>query len=68
MCSHDPLDACSCCVQVMVGIFWPSMMTMRAHYVPEDLRSTIINCFRIPLNLFVCIILYNVSAADEGCS
>ena len=65
MYSHDPLDACFCCVQVMVGIFWPSMMTMRAHYVPEDLRSTIINCFRIPLNLFVCIILYNVSAADE---
>jgi hypothetical protein len=48
-------------VQVIVGVFWPSMMTMRAHYVPEEIRSTIINCFRIPLNLFVCIILYNVS-------
>lgn len=24
------------------------------------MRATIINCFRIPLNLFVCIILYNV--------
>mmetsp|Transcript_11407 Transcript_11407/g.24520 ORF Transcript_11407/g.24520 Transcript_11407/m.24520 type:complete len:468 (+) Transcript_11407:55-1458(+) len=49
-----------CVFEVMVGVFWPSMMTMRAHYVPEDLRSTIINFFRIPLNLFVCIILYNV--------
>lgn len=49
-----------CVFEVMVGLFWPSMMTMRAHYIPEDLRSTIINCFRIPLNLFVCIILYNV--------
>lgn len=49
-----------CVFEVMVGVFWPSMMTMRAHYVPEDLRSTILNCFRIPLNLFVCIILYNV--------
>jgi hypothetical protein len=38
------------------------MMTVRAHYIPEELRSTIINCFRIPLNLFVCIILYNVRA------
>ena len=47
--------------QVTVGVFWPSMMTMRAHYVPEDLRSTILNCFRIPLNLFVCVILYNVA-------
>lgn len=49
-----------CIFEVVVGIFWPSMMTMRAHYVPEELRSTIINFFRIPLNLFVCVILYNV--------
>ena len=27
-----------CVFEVMVGIFWPSMMTMRAHYVPEDMR------------------------------
>jgi len=38
------------------------MMKMRATYVPEDLRATIINLFRIPLNLFVCIVLYNVEA------
>jgi len=52
--------AAFCVFEVVVGLFWPSMMTMRAHYLPEDLRSTILNCFRIPLNLFVCIILYNV--------
>jgi uncharacterized membrane protein YgcG len=44
-----------------VGVFWPSMMKMRSQYVPEDVRSTIMNMFRIPLNLFVCVILYNVS-------
>ncbi|GFH18481.1 uncharacterized protein HaLaN_15297, partial [Haematococcus lacustris] len=49
-----------CVFEVIVGVFWPSMMTMRAHYVPEELRATIINCFRVPLNLFVCVILYNV--------
>ena len=43
------------------------MMTMRASYVPEELRSTIINCFRIPLNMFVCIILYNVSVCVCVC-
>lgn len=53
---------CFCAFEVLVGVFWPSMMTMRAVYVPEDLRATIMNCFRIPLNLFVCVILYNVSA------
>uniref|UniRef100_A0A7S0R371 Molybdate-anion transporter n=1 Tax=Chlamydomonas leiostraca TaxID=1034604 RepID=A0A7S0R371_9CHLO len=52
--------AAFCGFEVLVGVFWPSMMTMRAHYVPEELRSTIINFFRIPLNLFVCVILYNV--------
>jgi hypothetical protein len=46
------------------------MMKLRASYVPEEMRSTIINYFRIPLNLFVCIVLYNVSSragAEGGC-
>lgn len=44
-----------------VGVFWPCMMQLRSEYVPEDLRATIINIFRIPLNLFVCVVLSNVS-------
>lgn len=63
--------AAFCAFEVMVGIFWPSMMTMRSAYVPEEMRSTIINFFRIPLNLFVCIVLYNVSlflfCSSKGC-
>ncbi|KAF4349658.1 hypothetical protein F8388_019618 [Cannabis sativa] len=47
----------ACC-----GIFWPSIMKMRSQYIPEEARSTIMNFFRIPLNIFVCIVLYNVSA------
>ncbi|KAG2257575.1 hypothetical protein Bca4012_094744 [Brassica carinata] len=35
---------------------------MRSQYIPEEARSTIMNFFRVPLNLFVCIILYNVDA------
>jgi hypothetical protein len=53
--------AAFCAFEAMVGVFWPSMMTMRSAYVPEEMRSTIINFFRIPLNLFVCVVLYNVS-------
>jgi hypothetical protein len=49
-----------CCV----GVFWPSIMKMRSHYIPEESRSTIMNFFRIPLNMFVCIVLYNVSAFE----
>jgi fucose permease len=51
-----------CLFELCVGIFWPSMMTMRANYVPEELRATIINIFRIPLNAFVCVVLGNVEA------
>jgi hypothetical protein len=50
-----------CVFEVLIGMFWPSMMTLRAKYVPEEQRSTIINLFRVPLNLFVCIILWKVS-------
>ena len=34
--------------EAMVGIFWPSMMKMRSQYVPEEVRSTVMNFFRIP--------------------
>eukprot|EP00958_Prasinococcus_capsulatus_P027594 scaffold5681_cov377-Prasinococcus_capsulatus_cf.AAC.12 len=36
-----------------VGIFWPSIMKMRAQYIPEEQRATIMNFFRIPLNIFI---------------
>lgn len=40
-----------------VGLFWPAMSTMRGKYVPEATRATIMNFFRIPLNLIVVVIL-----------
>ncbi|CAF0836487.1 unnamed protein product [Adineta steineri] len=40
-----------------IGIFWPAMATMRSKYVPEEARATIMNYFRIPLNLIVVVIL-----------
>ncbi|KAJ6712720.1 MOLYBDATE-ANION TRANSPORTER-LIKE [Salix purpurea] len=48
-----------CTFEACVGIFWPSIMKMRSQYIPEEARSTIMNFFRIPLNIFVCIVLYN---------
>ncbi|KAF6258525.1 hypothetical protein COO60DRAFT_1691963 [Scenedesmus sp. NREL 46B-D3] len=55
-----------CLFEVLIGMFWPSMMTLRAKYIPEEQRSTIINLFRVPLNLFVCIILWKVSDLPLG--
>lgn len=43
--------------EICVGIFWPSMSTMRDRYVPEATRATIMNFFRVPLNLIVVVIL-----------
>lgn len=46
--------------EVAVGIFWPGMGTLRSKYVPEEMRATMINLFRMPLNLLVCLILLYV--------
>ena len=52
--------------ETCVGIFWPSIMKMRSQYIPEESRSTIMNFFRIPLNIFVCIVLYNVRPSHSS--
>ncbi|CAK0784454.1 hypothetical protein CVIRNUC_007658 [Coccomyxa viridis] len=51
-----------CIFELLVGIFWPSMMKLRSQYVPEGIRATTLNLFRVPLNLFVCLVLYNVGS------
>ncbi|XP_041350449.1 molybdate-anion transporter-like isoform X2 [Gigantopelta aegis] len=43
--------------EMCVGLFWPSLGTMRGKYVPEETRATVMNFFRIPLNMIVIFIL-----------
>jgi len=50
-----------CVFEATIGLFWPSLMKMRSQYVPEEKLSTVINCFRMPVNAFVCVILFNIS-------
>ncbi|KAJ7369678.1 hypothetical protein OS493_037265 [Desmophyllum pertusum] len=40
-----------------VGLFWPAMGVLRSKYVPESTRATVMNIFRVPLNLIVIILL-----------
>jgi len=47
--------------EICVGIFWPCLGTLKAMYIPENVRSTIMNYFRVPTNLFVILILNRVS-------
>lgn len=44
--------------EVICGLYFPAMGTMRAKYVPEVARAAIMNYFRIPLNVIVCATLY----------
>ena len=45
-------------LEMSLGLYFPSIATLRSFHVPESHRSTIINLFRIPLNLFTIIILF----------
>jgi hypothetical protein len=51
-----------CAFEVATGAFWPSMMRMRAQYLPEAQRSTLMALFRAPLSAAVCLMLWR--AAD----
>mmetsp|Transcript_16100 Transcript_16100/g.21078 ORF Transcript_16100/g.21078 Transcript_16100/m.21078 type:complete len:526 (-) Transcript_16100:670-2247(-) len=43
--------------EVVVGIYFPSVSTLKSKLVPDAQRSTIYNLFRIPLNGLVLIVL-----------
>jgi MFS transporter, MFS domain-containing protein family, molybdate-anion transporter len=43
--------------EVTVGLYWPTMGTMKGAIVPEAKRAAIYNLFRIPLN---CIVLFSL--------
>ena len=43
--------------EMVCGVFFPVFGSLRAVYVPEKQRSTIMNFFRVPLNLFVVVVL-----------
>lgn len=51
--------------EVCVGLFWPSLGTMRSRYVPEEVRATVMNFFRIPLNFIVVVVLINIDRLSE---
>lgn len=43
--------------EVCVGMYFPSMGSLKSKIVPEENRTTIYNLFRIPLNLIVLVVL-----------
>jgi len=48
--------------EMMVGLYFPLMGTLKGDIVPEDMRSTIYNIYRLPLNIIVLLpLLMNFS-------
>eukprot|EP00742_Colponemidia_sp_Colp-10_P000612 GILJ01000670.1.p1 GENE.GILJ01000670.1~~GILJ01000670.1.p1 ORF type:complete len:467 (-),score=77.70 GILJ01000670.1:169-1533(-) len=46
--------------EVCCGLYFPAMGTIRSRVLPEDVRSTLMNIFRVPLNLIVVLMLKNI--------
>ncbi|CAK8985431.1 Molybdate-anion transporter (Major facilitator superfamily domain-containing protein 5) (Molybdate transporter 2 homolog) (hsMOT2) [Durusdinium trenchii] len=48
-------------VMVCVGVYFPAIGFLRAKFIPEEVRATVVNFFRIPLNALVVMILLNIA-------
>mmetsp|Transcript_10469 Transcript_10469/g.25508 ORF Transcript_10469/g.25508 Transcript_10469/m.25508 type:complete len:483 (+) Transcript_10469:33-1481(+) len=51
--------------EVTVGVYFPSMGGIKAMHVPEEVRATIYNIFRMPLNLIVLLVLSNIGTISD---
>lgn len=43
--------------ELACGIMFPTYGSLRATYIPDEYRTTVMNIYRIPLNMFVIIVL-----------
>ncbi|TPX62511.1 hypothetical protein PhCBS80983_g00239 [Powellomyces hirtus] len=52
--------------ELCCGLYFPTLGTLRSKLVPEATRSTIMNVFRVPLNLIVVVALLKVDALKSS--
>ena len=48
------------CFEACVGMYFPSIGTLRSRYVPDSHRSVIMNLFGIPLNVLVVAVFLSI--------
>jgi MFS transporter, MFS domain-containing protein family, molybdate-anion transporter len=46
--------------ETCVGVFYPAYGCIKSEKIPEEIRSAVMNIFRIPLNLFVLVLLLKI--------
>jgi MFS family permease len=51
-----------CLFEICCGFYFPLIGNVRSKYVPEETRATVMNIFRVPLNIIVAVVLMNVSS------
>ena len=48
-------------LELSIGLYFPSIGTLRGRLIPESHRATVTNWFRVPMNLITCATLLAVS-------
>mmetsp|Transcript_6149 Transcript_6149/g.6343 ORF Transcript_6149/g.6343 Transcript_6149/m.6343 type:complete len:466 (-) Transcript_6149:386-1783(-) len=46
--------------ETLVGLFYPAYGVIKSERIPEEIRSSVMNIFRMPLNAFVVILLLKI--------
>lgn len=46
--------------ETTVGMFYPAYGVIKSEIIPEEIRSSVMNLFRIPLNAFVVLLLLKI--------
>lgn len=64
--SHAMSLMAFCVFELCCGIYFPAMGTMRGKYVPSEVRATMMNIFRVGLNLIVVMVLANVDKLSQA--
>lgn len=55
-----------CAFEVCCGAYFPAIATIRGQVIPGEIRATLMNVFRIGVNLIVLTVLLNVAALSHG--
>jgi hypothetical protein len=51
--------------EVCCGLYYPTISSLRSLSIPESIRSTVLNWFRVPLNICVVLVLLYVDKVDD---
>jgi len=54
-----------CMFEAICGVYFPGMGVMRSQHLPEETRATIMNLFRIGLNLIVVVVLQQIDSMEN---